>query len=65
MFNLSLMKLFHPVEKITLRFQADFFNAFNITNFQAPATTVTSSNFGTIQAAYPGRNIQLGMKLAF
>ena len=43
----------------------DFVNAFNHTNFQAPAATITSSSFGTITSAYPARNIQLGMKFAF
>jgi hypothetical protein len=34
-------------------------------NFQSPATTVTSSGFGTISSAYPPRNIQLGVKVTF
>jgi hypothetical protein len=51
--------------RIKMRLQADFINAFNQTNFQAPATTITSSGFGTISSAYPSRNIQLGLKFAF
>ena len=48
-----------------LWFRADFHNAFNNANYQAPAQTVAAAGFGTISAAYPTRNIQLGMKLMF
>jgi len=66
-YNLSASKLFNirPDGRINLRVKADFLNAFNNVNFQSPATTVTSSGFGTISSAYPSRNIQLGLKLAF
>ncbi len=66
-YNLSLTKFFNIARegRINLRVRADFVNAFNNVNFQAPATTVTTSGFGTISAAYPPRNIQLGMKLTF
>jgi len=64
-YNLSVQKLFQIKERLTLRFRTDFINAFNHTNFQMPATTITSSNFGTISSAYPARNIQFGMKLQF
>jgi hypothetical protein len=66
-YNLSLSKFFQfgPDEKVSMRFRADFLNAFNCVNFQSPATTVTSSGFGTISSAYPPRNIQLGVKVTF
>ncbi|HLK65576.1 MAG TPA: carboxypeptidase regulatory-like domain-containing protein [Bryobacteraceae bacterium] len=66
-YNLSLSKffLFGPEQKISMRFRADFLNAFNCVNFQSPATTITSSGFGTISSAYPPRNVQLGLKLSF
>jgi hypothetical protein len=51
--------------RVNMRLQADFINAFNHTNFQPPSTTITSSGFGTISSAYPSRNVQLGLKLAF
>ena len=54
-YNLSLQKIFSVRERMNLRFRADFINAFNHTNFQMPATTITSSNFGTISSAYPAR----------
>ncbi len=64
-YDLSLTKFFNLTEKLKMRFRADFINAFNNVNFQGPSTDRSSSNFGTIQAAYPPRNIQLGVKLEF
>lgn len=66
-YNLSVTRFFNLRQegKVNLRVRADFLNAFNNVNFQSPATTVTSSGFGTISSAYPSRNIQLGVKLAF
>jgi hypothetical protein len=66
-YNISAMKYFslHADGRVNLRLQADFVNAFNHTNFQQPSTTITSSGFGTITAAYPSRDIQFGLKLAF
>jgi hypothetical protein len=65
-----LLKLFDITEGINLQFQADFFNAFNQTNFNDPGIafgTLASPNtgFGKISAAAPGRNIQMGFKLVF
>lgn len=54
-----------PDGRINLQARAEFLNAFNNVNFQSPATTITSSGFGTISSAYPPRNIQLGMKVTF
>jgi hypothetical protein len=66
-YNLSVTKFFNlrGEGRVNLRVRADFLNAFNNVNFQPPATTITSSGFGTISSAYPARNIQLGMKLTF
>jgi hypothetical protein len=64
-YNLSLSKFFPMRETKSVRFEADFFNLFNCANCQAPATTITSSGFGTIMAAYPPRNVQLSLKFQF
>jgi hypothetical protein len=64
-YDMSLAKRFLLTERFNLRLQADFFNAFNIANFTGLNTTVTSNAFGTLNSAYPPRNIQLGMKLEF
>ncbi len=66
-YNLSISRFFNLRQdgKMNIRIRADFLNAFNNVNFQAPATTITSSGFGTISSAYPPRNVQLGAKFTF
>jgi hypothetical protein len=64
-YDLSLAKHFQITERFDLRFQSDFFNAFNVANFTGLGTTITSSSFGTLASAYPPRQIQLALKLAF
>ena len=55
-----------PREGMTLLFQIDTFNIFNHVNYQNPSTTVTSSSsFGTITAAQPPRQLQLGARFNF
>jgi hypothetical protein len=54
--NLSLS------ERQYFQFRVELFNAFNNVNYAPPASTVGSAGFGTITAARPGRNIQLGLK---
>jgi hypothetical protein len=64
--DVSLRKSFHlPHEGMTLLFQIDTFNIFNHVNYQNPSVTVTSSSFGTITAAQPPRQLQLGAKFNF
>ena len=64
-FNLSLAKNFRFQERYNLKFQTDFFNAFNIANFSGLGTTVTSGGFGTLSSAYPPRQIQMSLKMTF
>lgn len=65
--DLSLRKKFSVTERTRLQVQADFFNAFNQTDFRNPDINVTPSNAaaGQIPSAAPGRNIQLALKLTF
>jgi hypothetical protein len=64
-YNLSVSKNFQIREKFRLRFQTDFFNAFNIANFTGLNTNLASAAFGTLPTAYPPRNIQMQLKLSF
>jgi hypothetical protein len=64
-YDLSVAKHFALTERLRLRFQGDFYNAFNIANFSGLNTTITSASFGTIASAYPPRQIQLALKLNF
>jgi outer membrane receptor protein involved in Fe transport len=65
LWDLSMRKKFKIAEGKAFQFQADFFNAFNMTNFNNPNTTVTDQAFGTVSGAAPGRNIQVGLKFTF
>jgi len=64
-YDLSLAKHFTFAERFDLKFQGDFFNAPNVANFSTLNVVTSNSNFGTISQAYPPRNIQLSLKLAF
>jgi hypothetical protein len=65
--NLSLFKAFVFSEErdSKLEFRAEFFNAFNHTEFNNVSTTFSSSNFGAVTSAHDPREIQLGIKLYF
>jgi hypothetical protein len=65
--NLALFKSFVFSEErgSRLEFRAEFFNAFNHTEFNNVSTTYSSSNFGAVTSAHDPREIQLGLKLYF
>jgi hypothetical protein len=52
-------------ERMNLQFRAEFFNAFNTPQFDAPNGNVTATNFGAITSASGTRTIQLGLRLSF
>ena len=55
-----------PIEKSSVQFRAEFFNALNHPQFANPDTNFTSSTFGVISStAVNPRVIQLALKLAF
>jgi len=54
------------VERLKLDFRAEVFNAFNITNWQAPDTAITDgSAFGSITSYFPARQMQFAGKIMF
>jgi hypothetical protein len=63
--DLGVNKTFRIVERASLQFRSEFFNALNHTNFGLPNTVTTSSAFGTIRTTYPARQIQFALKLIF
>jgi hypothetical protein len=63
--DMSLRKRFALREKVGLQFQADFFNAWNLVNFNNPNVNTTDVAYGSISGAAPGRNLQFGLKLTF
>lgn len=65
--DLAIQKDFRlPITEYTrIGFRAEFFNAFNRTNFQAANSDINSNAFGTITSAFPARQIQLALKVLF
>ena len=64
--NLAAMKNTMFRERFNLQFRLELFNAFNHTQFFAPATSVSAPlQFGRITSARAPRNIQLALKLYF
>lgn len=64
--DLALYREFAVTEKMRFQFRAEFFNALNHTNLGTPNRFVNTPQFGTItEAATPGREVQLGLRLSF
>ena len=64
--DLALQREFAMTENIKLQLRAEAFNALNHTNLGTPNRFVNTPQFGTItEAATPGREIQLGVRLSF
>jgi len=63
--DFSAIKSIRIHEAMSLQFRAEFFNIFNNVNFRLPDNDINSPNFGQIQAAQPGRVVQLALKLLF
>ena len=70
-FSASLGKDFHLIgERLTLRYEAQAANLFNITNYAAPNTSITGGSFGVISATQSGeqagpRTIQMLIRILF
>ena len=64
--DLALQREFAMTETVKLQVRAEAFNALNHTNLGTPNRFVNTPQFGTItEAATPGREIQLGLRLSF
>jgi hypothetical protein len=64
-YDLSVAKNFRLTERFNLKFQTDFFNAFNVANFNSLNVNASDKAFGTLTSAYPPRNLQMQLKLSF
>ncbi len=64
-YDLSIAKNFRIRENYNLRFQSDFFNAFNVANFNGLNVDRSNNAFGTLPNAYPPRNLQFQLKFTF
>ena len=63
--DFSAIKTIPIHESMNLQFRAEFFNIFNNVNFTLPNNDISSPNFGQIEAAQPGRIVQLALKFVF
>jgi hypothetical protein len=64
--DLALQREFAMTETIKLQVRAEAFNALNHSNLGTPNRFVNTPQFGTItEAATPGREIQLGLRISF
>ena len=66
MWNLdaSLRKSFAVTERVSLRFKADFLNAFNHTNLGGLVSNVANASFGQLTSA-SARTMQIGARIQF
>jgi hypothetical protein len=64
-FDISLSRSQRIKERVSLQFRAEFYNAFNTTQFGGPIDNVNDLNFGKILSSAGGRNIQFGLGLSY
>jgi outer membrane receptor protein involved in Fe transport len=64
-FDAALHKTFALTERQRLNFRFEMFNALNHAVLGNPVTNVSNANFGKIQTASGGRNIQFALKYMF
>jgi hypothetical protein len=64
-FDASLNKTFAIKEQHRVQFRFELFNALNHPVFGNPSTSLSDPNFGRINNASEGRNIQLALKYTF
>jgi hypothetical protein len=64
-YDAALHKTFSLTERQRLNFRFEMFNAFNHKVLSNPVTNVSNANFGRIQTASGGRNIQFALKYVF
>jgi hypothetical protein len=63
-FNMSLAKNFRFGERVALELRSDWVNIFNHPSFAAPGYTLGGSNFGVINGATGGPNVNGGVTVA-
>lgn len=65
LWDISIYKNFRVTEQVRMQFRAEFFNAFNHTNFSGVGTTLGTPTYGRVVSALEPRQIQLGLRVDF
>jgi hypothetical protein len=63
--NLGAFRKFQFGERFSAEIRGEAFNALNTVNFNNPNTNIDSANHGLITGTAGGRQIQIGLRLAF
>jgi hypothetical protein len=63
--DFSASKNFRITERFKMQYRAEFFNILNHANFGPPDGNISNVTAGVISTAYPGRSIQMGLRLDF
>jgi hypothetical protein len=61
--DLAILRYVNLRSDLRLQLRGEFFNAFNQVNFNNPNTNLSSSTFGRITGAGPGRVIKVAAKI--
>ena len=64
-FDFSILRNFNFSESKRLQFRTEIFNAFNHPNFRTPGRALGGAGFGVVSSSFPGRRIQLGLRMTF
>ena len=63
--DFNVAKTFTVTEHLRTDLRGEFFNVFNLTNFDIPGHTLGNPDFGIISSAKPGRTTQLVLRMIF
>jgi hypothetical protein len=63
--DLNVAKTFAVRERIKTELRGEFFNVFNIANFDIPGHTLGNPDFGIVNSARSARTVQLVMRVVF
>jgi len=63
--NVSLVKVMKPSERMSVQFRTEAFNLFNRSNLDLPDNFFGSPTFGQVLSAQSPRRLQFGLKLLF
>ena len=63
--DFAAAKQFPVTERVKAEFRSQFFNVFNIANFDVPGHTLGNADFGIIGSARPARTVELVLRMIF